>query len=104
MRKRTSVGRAPSRGTFINERGTSSAEVYSVNAINMKTPSTLLCSLLIVLTVIVPASAGDLIIAYMDEAKIVLVDGKTYQIIATMESGKNPHEVRVSRDNRRAYV
>jgi DNA-binding beta-propeller fold protein YncE len=48
--------------------------------------------------------AGVLVIAYMDESKVVLVDGKTFRTIATLDSGKNPHEVRVSHDKRRAYV
>ena len=51
-----------------------------------------------------PAEAGVLVIAYMEESKVVLVDGKTYKTLATLETGKNPHEIRVSRDNRRAYV
>jgi DNA-binding beta-propeller fold protein YncE len=40
----------------------------------------------------------------MDESKLVLVDGNTYKTIAAFETGKNPHEVRVSPDKRRAYV
>jgi DNA-binding beta-propeller fold protein YncE len=48
--------------------------------------------------------AGVLVIAYMDESKVVLVDGKTFRTIATLDSGKNPHEVRVSHDKRHAYV
>jgi DNA-binding beta-propeller fold protein YncE len=51
-----------------------------------------------------PVKAGVLVIAYMDEAKVALVDGKTYQTIVTLDAGKNPHEVRVSPDRRRAYV
>jgi DNA-binding beta-propeller fold protein YncE len=54
--------------------------------------------------VTLPVKAGMLIIAYMDEAKVVLVDGKTYKTVATLDSAKNPHEVRVSPDRRRAYV
>ncbi|HWT02827.1 MAG TPA: cytochrome D1 domain-containing protein [Pyrinomonadaceae bacterium] len=50
------------------------------------------------------ARAGVLVIAYMDESKVVLVDGASYKTLATLESGKNPHEVRVSPDKRRAYV
>lgn len=48
--------------------------------------------------------AGVLVIAYMDESRVALVDGATYQTLATLETGKNPHEVRVSPDGRRAYV
>lgn len=47
---------------------------------------------------------GFLVMAYMDESRVVLVDGATYQTLATFETGKNPHEVRVSPDRRRAYV
>jgi DNA-binding beta-propeller fold protein YncE len=57
-------------------------------------------------TVALPAKAqtGVLVIAYMDESKVVLVDGASYKTLATLEAGKNPHEVRVSPDKRRAYV
>ncbi len=61
-------------------------------------------SLFIFLSVALPINAGVLVIAYMDESKVVLVDSKTYKTIATLDSGKNPHEVRVSPDKRRAYV
>lgn len=50
------------------------------------------------------ARSGILVIAYMGESQVVLVDGSTYKTLATLESGKNPHEVRVSPDQRRAYV
>jgi DNA-binding beta-propeller fold protein YncE len=50
------------------------------------------------------AQGGVLVIAYMDESKVVLVDSNTYQTLAMLETGKNPHEVRVSHDRRRAYV
>lgn len=48
--------------------------------------------------------AGVLVIAYMDESRAALIDGATYQTLATFETGKNPHEVRVSPDGRHAYV
>lgn len=48
--------------------------------------------------------ADVLVIAYMDESKVAVVNGKTYKTIITLDSGKNPHEVRVSHDKRRAYV
>lgn len=51
-----------------------------------------------------PSKAGVLVIAYMAESRVALVDGTTYQTLATLEVGKNPHEVRVSRDGRHAYV
>ena len=47
---------------------------------------------------------GVLAVAYMDESRVALVDGSTLQTLATLETGKNPHEVRVSHDGRRAYV
>ena len=50
------------------------------------------------------AQAGVLVIAYMGESQVVLVDSATYKTLATLETGKNPHEVRVSPDKRRAYV
>lgn len=50
------------------------------------------------------AQTGILVVAYMEESQIVLVDSATYKTLATLEAGKNPHEVRVSRDKRRAYV
>lgn len=48
--------------------------------------------------------ADVLVIAYMDESKVAIVDGKTHATLATLDTGKNPHEVRVSPDRRRAYV
>ncbi|HEX6623697.1 MAG TPA: YncE family protein, partial [Pyrinomonadaceae bacterium] len=50
------------------------------------------------------AEAGVLVIAYMEESRVALVDGATYRTLATLETGKNPHEVRVSPDQRHAYV
>ena len=50
------------------------------------------------------AEPGALVIAYMDESRVALVDGNTFQTLATLETGKNPHEVRVSNDGRHAYV
>jgi DNA-binding beta-propeller fold protein YncE len=61
-------------------------------------------SLLASLSAAPPAQSGVLVIAYMEESRVVLVDGTTYQTLATLETGKNPHEVRVSPDGRRAYV
>lgn len=63
-----------------------------------------LTSLFFLLSFALPTKAGVLVIAYMDESKIVLVDSRTYKTLATLDSGKNPHEVRVSPDKRRAYV
>jgi DNA-binding beta-propeller fold protein YncE len=61
-------------------------------------------SLFIFLSTALPVKAGVLVIAYMGEAKVVLVDSATYKTLATLETGKEPHEVRVSPDKRRAYV
>ena len=40
----------------------------------------------------------------MDESQVVLIEGATYKTLATLPTGKNPHEVRVSPDHRHAYV
>lgn len=48
--------------------------------------------------------AGVLVIAHMGDSQVALVDGVTFQTLATLDAGKNPHEVRVSPDGRRAYV
>lgn len=50
------------------------------------------------------ARAGLLVIAYMGDSQVALVDGVTFQTLATLDAGRNPHEVRVSPDGRRAYV
>ena len=47
---------------------------------------------------------GVLVIANMEESRVALVEGTTFQTLATLETGKSPHEVRVSPDGRRAYV
>ena len=56
------------------------------------------------LSAALPSRAGVLVIASMDEAKVVLVDDKTYKTLAVFDSGKNPHELRISPDKRRAYI
>jgi DNA-binding beta-propeller fold protein YncE len=50
------------------------------------------------------ARAGVLVVAHMGDSQVALVDGVTFQTLATLDAGKNPHEVRVSPDGRRAYV
>lgn len=65
---------------------------------------TSLLSLLIFLSVALPIRAGVLVIAYMGESRVVLVDSVTYKTLAMLETGKEPHEVRVSPDKRSAYV
>jgi DNA-binding beta-propeller fold protein YncE len=62
------------------------------------------CSLLMLLSAALTGRAGVLVIAYMDEAKVALVDGKTYKTLAVFDAGKNPHELRISPDRRRAYI
>jgi DNA-binding beta-propeller fold protein YncE len=49
-------------------------------------------------------TAGVLVMAYMADSQVALVDGNTFQTLATLETGKSPHEVRVSHDGRHAYV
>lgn len=61
-------------------------------------------SLFIFLSNALSARAGVLVIAYMDESRVALVNSATYKTLATLETGKSPHEVRVSRDRRYAYV
>jgi DNA-binding beta-propeller fold protein YncE len=51
-----------------------------------------------------PAAAGVLVVAYNGEARAALVDADSYKILATLPTGPGPHEVRVSRDGRYAYV
>jgi DNA-binding beta-propeller fold protein YncE len=51
-----------------------------------------------------PAGAGVLAMAMMGESRLALVDGTTFQTLSTIETGKEPHEVRVSPDGRSAYV
>jgi DNA-binding beta-propeller fold protein YncE len=52
----------------------------------------------------IPVNARVLVIAQMDDSQVILVDGETYKTIATLDTGKNPHEVRVSPDHRYAYI
>ena len=61
-------------------------------------------SLPIFLSPALPLKAGVLVVAYMGESRVALVDSTTYQTLATLETGKDPHEVRVSPDKRHAYV
>ena len=72
--------------------------------LQIKFYSKLFCSLFVFLSAALPIRSGVLVIAYMDESKVVVVDGKTFKTLAALDSGKNPHEVRVSPDKRRAYV
>lgn len=51
-----------------------------------------------------PINASVLVVAQMDESQVILVESETYKTLATLDTGKNPHEVRVSRDQRYAYI
>jgi DNA-binding beta-propeller fold protein YncE len=50
------------------------------------------------------ASPGLLLIASMDESKVDIVDESTLKTVASLNTGKGPHEVRVAPDGMRAYV
>ena len=73
-------------------------------AFQLKRYPTCLFALVVLLSFVSRANAGVLVIAYMDEGRVVLVEGEGYKTVATLETGKNPHEVRVSPDHRHAYV
>ena len=51
-----------------------------------------------------PVRADVVVVAYMGDSQVVLIEGGTYKTLATLDTGKNPHEVRVSHDHRYAYV
>ncbi len=61
-------------------------------------------SLLLGLFVASSADAGVLVIAYNGEDRAALVDADSYKILAVLPTGPGPHEVRVSRGGRYAYV
>jgi DNA-binding beta-propeller fold protein YncE len=61
-------------------------------------------SLVLTVVVTVPAQADVLVVAAMDESRVAIVDGRTFDTLASVETGKSPHEVRISPDGRRAYV
>ena len=63
-----------------------------------------LATFVIFLSTAFPANAGVVVVAYMGDSQVVLVEGGTYKTLATLETGKNPHEVRVSPDHQHAYV
>jgi DNA-binding beta-propeller fold protein YncE len=48
--------------------------------------------------------AGLLLIVSMDESKVEIVDEATSRTLASLNTGKGPHEVRVAPDGRIAYV
>ena len=63
-----------------------------------------LATFVILLSTALPVNADVVVVAYMGDSQVVLVEGGTYKTLATLETGKNPHEVRVSPDHRHAYV
>ncbi|HEU4794645.1 MAG TPA: cytochrome D1 domain-containing protein [Pyrinomonadaceae bacterium] len=71
---------------------------------NTKFRGTYLLSAIVVLLTALPINAGVLVIAQMDESQVVLVESESYKTLATLATGKNPHEVRISPDQRYAYV
>lgn len=50
------------------------------------------------------SQTGLLLIVSMDEAKVDIVDEATSRTLASVNTGKTPHEVRVAPDRRTAYV
>lgn len=49
-------------------------------------------------------TAGLLLIVSMDEARLDIIDETTSRTLASVNTGKSPHEVRVAPDGRTAYV
>jgi DNA-binding beta-propeller fold protein YncE len=58
----------------------------------------------ILLSASLPVKADVVVVAYMGDSQVVLVESGSYKTLATFETGKSPHEVRVSPDHRHAYV
>ena len=52
----------------------------------------------------VNASEGLLLVASMDESRVDIIDESTSRTLASLNTGKSPHEVRVAPDGRTAYV
>ena len=49
-------------------------------------------------------SSGLLLIVSMDESRVDIIDEATLRTLASLNTGKSPHEVRVAPDGRTAYV
>jgi DNA-binding beta-propeller fold protein YncE len=64
----------------------------------------IILSWFIFLSTVLPVNADIVVVAYMGESQVVLIESATYKTLATLQTGKNPHEVRVSPDHRHAYV
>ena len=45
---------------------------------------------------VVPAGAGVLVVASMDESRVAIVDARTFETLATVATGKSPHEFSVA--------
>ena len=52
----------------------------------------------------VSPSSGLLLIVSMDESRVDIIDEATLGTLASLNTGKSPHEVRVAPDGRTAYV
>lgn len=51
-----------------------------------------------------PVEGGLLVLASMGDSTVALIDGVTHATLATLGTGKGPHEVRIAPDGRSAYV
>ena len=71
---------------------------------NLGLKSYLLTFLIFFAAALLPNKTDVVVVAYMGDSQVVLVEAATYKTLATLETGKNPHEVRVSPDHRHAYV
>ncbi len=71
---------------------------------NLELKSYLLTFLIFLFAAFLPDKTDVVVVAYMGDSQVVLVEAATYKTLATLETGKNPHEVRVSPDHRHAYV
>jgi DNA-binding beta-propeller fold protein YncE len=49
-------------------------------------------------------SDGLLLVVSMNESKVDIIDESTLQTVASLKTGKGPHEVRVAPDGRNAYI
>src|SRR5688500_20405673 len=58
------------------------------SAFQIKLHRTCLFSLFILLSTVSPTYAGVLVIANMEEGRVVLVESETYQTLATLETAK----------------
>src|SRR5688572_13159096 len=66
--------------------------------------SYLVTFLIFLFAALLPDKTDVVVVAYMGDSQVVLAEAATYKTLATLETGKNPPEVRVSPDHRHAYV